>query len=553
MPIPVVTPQEMSNIDKRAIREYGIPSACLMETAGAVSARKIWEKYGRGGLRVLVVCGKGGNGGDGFAAARHLRNAGADVRAAALFPLDEAAGDSAVFLKALRKMDVPVLEVGEGSAASLEERAKDADVIVDAILGTGFRPPARGLPAEAIRVLAACGAPVAAIDVPSGLDAGTGEAGLPHVAADLTLALGALKRGHLLMPAAARVGELVKLDIGIPQKCVDEEEAALRVTEPSDAARNLPRRAPDAHKGDAGHLFVLGGAPGMSGAALLTSMAALRAGAGRVTLCAPESIRPLVEGRHPEVMTLSLPATEAGSAAPAAFDLILERSEDMSALVAGPGLTTNPRTVELVHRLVQHVDAPLALAGFSLGGSVLLRWLGERGEGVSPRVRGAVCVSASFQPGVCARALDSPAGWLYRRHLLGSAKRKAREFSERHPGLIEAEAARRARTFHEFDRAVIAPLYGFRDELDYYEKADCSPWLSRVRVKTLLLASEDDPIVPARVFPREEIEKSPWLTGVLSKRGGHVGFVSGRSVRSPGYWAEERAFAFLRERLAPGG
>ena len=361
MPIPVVTPQEMSNIDKRAIREYGIPSACLMETAGAVSARKIWEKYGRGGLRVLVVCGKGGNGGDGFAAARHLRNAGADVRAAALFPLDEAAGDSAVFLKALRKMDVPVLEVGEGSAASLEERAKDADVIVDAILGTGFRPPARGLPAEAIRVLAACGAPVAAIDVPSGLDAGTGEAGLPHVAADLTLALGALKRGHLLMPAAARVGELVKLDIGIPQKCVDEEEAALRVTEPSDAARNLARRAPDAHKGDAGHLFVLGGAPGMSGAALLTSMAALRAGAGRVTLCAPESIRPLVEGRHPEVMTLSLPATEAGSAAPAAFDLILERSEDMSALVAGPGLTTNPRTVELVHPLLQHVDAPLAL------------------------------------------------------------------------------------------------------------------------------------------------------------------------------------------------
>jgi len=204
-------------------------------------------------------------------------------------------------------------------------------------------------------------------------------------------------------------------------------------------------------------------------------------------------------------------------------------------------------------RILERFDAPLALAGFSLGGSVLLRWLGERGEGVSPRVRGAVCVSASFQPGVCARALDSPAGWLYRRHLLGSAKRKAREFSERHPGLIKAKAARRARTFHEFDRAVIAPLYGFRDELDYYEKADCSPWLSRVRVKTLLLASEDDPIVPARVFPREEIEKSPWLTGVLSKRGGHVGFVSGRIVRSPGYWAEERAFAFLRERLAPGG
>ncbi len=361
MPIPVVTAREMSNIDSCAIHEYGIPSACLMEAAGAMSARKIWEKYGRNGLRVLVACGKGNNGGDGFVIARHLRNAGAEVEVAALFPLREAAGDPAVFLKTLEKMRIPIIEVDEANVSLLEERAKGADLIVDAILGTGFRPPARGLPAEAIRALSTRETPVAAIDVPSGLDATTGEAAPPHVDAKLTLALGALKRGHLLMPAAGHVGEVTPIDIGIPQKCLDEENISLHVAEPSDVAENLPRRRPDAHKGEAGHLFLIAGAPGMSGAALMTAMAALRSGAGRVTLCAPESIRSFVEGKYPEIMTLSLPASDSGAVDAAALDLVVERSEEMSALVAGPGLTTNPRTVELVHRLVQHLDVPLVL------------------------------------------------------------------------------------------------------------------------------------------------------------------------------------------------
>lgn len=361
MPIPVVTAQEMANIDGRAIREYGIPSACLMETAGARCAQAIWEKYGRAGLRVLIVCGKGNNGGDGFVIARHLRNFGAEVAVAALFPLREAGGDPALFLKSLQKAGTPLLEVDEANAAALEEMAKTADLVVDAILGTGFRPPARGLAAQAIRILSACRAPVAAVDVPSGLDATTGAAAPPHMTADMTLALGALKRGHLLMPAAAHMGERTLLDIGIPRGCLDAENISLHLTEASDVAERLPRRRLDAHKGDAGHLFVIAGAPGMSGAGLMAAMAALRAGAGRVTLGAPQSIRALVEGRYPEVMTLSLPATESGAVDVAAFDLILERAEDMSALVVGPGLTTRPRTVELVHRLIQHIDAPVVL------------------------------------------------------------------------------------------------------------------------------------------------------------------------------------------------
>ncbi len=361
MPIPVVTAQEMSNIDNRAIQEYGIPSTCLMEAAGAKSAQKIWEKYGRAGLRVLIVCGKGNNGGDGFVVARHLLNAGADVDVAALFPLREATGDPAIFLKSLEKMRIPIFEVAEDNTSLLEEMGNNADLIIDAILGTGFRPPARGLPEEAVRILSASETPIVAIDMPSGLDSTTGRAELPYINAKVTLALSALKRGHLLMPAAEHVGEVLSLDIGIPQECLKKENISLHVTEPFDVAENLPERRPDAHKGDAGHLLLIAGAPGMSGAALMTAMSALRSGAGRVTLAVPESIYPLVESIYPEVMTLSLPATESGSVDASAFDFVVERSEDMSALVIGPGLMTNPRTIELVHRLIQHVDAPIVL------------------------------------------------------------------------------------------------------------------------------------------------------------------------------------------------
>ncbi len=196
-------------------------------------------------------------------------------------------------------------------------------------------------------------------------------------------------------------------------------------------------------------------------------------------------------------------------------------------------------------RILERFSGPLVLAGFSLGGNVLLKWLGECGDGVSARIRGAACISASINPAACAKVLDSVAGYFYRWHLLSSVKRKAERFVKLHPGLIDIEGVRRARTFHHFDRLVIAPLYGFRDELDYYEKADASPYLPHVRVKTLILSAEDDPIVPPHVFPHREVAESEWLSGVLVKNGGHVGFVAGGNPRSPAYWAEEQAFGFL--------
>lgn len=333
-----------------------------METAGARAADLIWDEYGRPGLRVLVVAGKGNNGGDGFVIARHLINRGAEVRVFTSFSPEEAEGDPAIFLNVLSKMGVPIEKAGdEEGLIRLAAAAAESDLMVDAVLGTGFSPPARGFVADVLTSMAEFDLPVAAVDIPSGLDATSGAASPPFLQVDLTVTFGALKRGHFLMPAAGYVGKVVLADIGIPGACLAEEEIALQLTEASDVAAFLPRRAMDAHKGEAGNLLVVAGSKGMMGAAIMAAQAALRIGAGKVTLAVPESLAFAVEAGPPEIMAIPLPATPAGTIDPAAFDLILEHTAAMDALVVGPGLSTNPRTVELVHRLIQHLEKPMVL------------------------------------------------------------------------------------------------------------------------------------------------------------------------------------------------
>ncbi len=199
----------------------------------------------------------------------------------------------------------------------------------------------------------------------------------------------------------------------------------------------------------------------------------------------------------------------------------------------------------VARRLADRFEGPLLLAGFSLGGNVLLKWLGEQGEGLPDNVKGAVAISTSFTPGESATALDSPRGFIYRRYLLASCKRKGLEMIRRHPGLIDSDRVRRARTFHEFDRWVTAPVHGFEDERDYYERSSSLRFIPRIRIPTLLLQSRDDPIVPARAYPHSHVEKSPWVRGVFSHQGGHVGFIEGKNPFAPEFWAEKCAVSFL--------
>ena len=359
---PLVSAEEMRRIDERAIENYGIPSAALMETAGARAAQITWEHFGKPGLRVLVVAGKGKNGGDGFVIARHLQNLGADVRVQALFSPEDASGDSAVFLNILNEMGLPVESILTGEdIPRLRSAAIHSEIVVDAILGTGFTPPARGIVGESLTALSEVKTRVVALDIPSGLDSTTGAATPPHLVSELTITFGAYKRGHFLMPAAGLCGEISLADIGIPRQCVEEENIPLQLVDRGDVAAFLPQRKFDAHKGDAGNLLVVSGSKGMMGAAIMAASAGLRAGAGKGTLAGPENLAYAVESGPPEIMTLSLPATSSGTIDASAFESILETSAAMDAMIVGPGISTHPRTMELVHQLIQHIEIPIVL------------------------------------------------------------------------------------------------------------------------------------------------------------------------------------------------
>lgn len=196
-------------------------------------------------------------------------------------------------------------------------------------------------------------------------------------------------------------------------------------------------------------------------------------------------------------------------------------------------------------RLAGRVKGPLLIAGFSLGGNVLLKWLGERGEGLPPSLRGAAAVSASFEAGECARVIDRPGGAIYRRPLLSTLRAKCQELSARYPGIIDTERVRRARTFVEFDRWATAPVHGYADEREYYAAASSIEDIPEIRLPALILSARNDPIVPERSYPAEAVRTSPWLRGLFLPAGGHAGFIGGRNPAAPEYWGEGCVLSYL--------
>jgi len=199
----------------------------------------------------------------------------------------------------------------------------------------------------------------------------------------------------------------------------------------------------------------------------------------------------------------------------------------------------------VVCRLVSRMEGALLIAGFSLGGNILLKWLGEKGEEVHPSVCGAAVVSAPFVPGECAKEIDRPTRAIYRRPLLSSAREKFLKLALRHPGIMDTERVRRARTFVEFDRWATAPVHGYADEREYYEAAISLGDIPKIRVPALILSARDDPIVPERFYPTKIINESPWLRGLFLLSGGHVGFVGGKNPANPEYWGEGCVLSFL--------
>jgi NAD(P)H-hydrate epimerase len=360
--LPVLTASEMRAADRSTIDEIGLPGVVLMENAGSAVATEARARY-PGARRAVVVCGKGNNGGDGFVVARRLRHQGAT--AVLVGRRDEVAGDARVHLQAYEKSGGTLVEGGSaGGWTAAEGLLRTADLVIDALLGTGLDQEPRGIARDAIasiRGAAERGIPVLAVDLPSGVSSDSGQVPWPAVDADLTVTFGAAKLGHVLPPACDLVGELIVADIGIPASCLEATGSLVSLVEASDAARAFPPRAPGSHKGTFGHVLVIAGSLGKTGAAALASAAALRGGAGLVTLATPEIALASMPGLRPEVMAEPLAATAGGAIAQGALDRALALAESRDAVVVGPGLGQETATREFVREFVARCPRPLVV------------------------------------------------------------------------------------------------------------------------------------------------------------------------------------------------
>lgn len=358
----VVTSDQMREIDTKAIEEIGIPGVVLMENAGkavADAARKLLEETA--GRRVCVFAGKGNNGGDGFVAARHLVNSQVRVKTFLLGKTAEIQGDARVNLDILTRMGVDVEELGPEDLHRARVAVSVSDVVIDAIFGTGFKGEVGGYVAQVIDAINESGRPVVSVDVPSGLDASTGKVGGACVRARYTVTFGLPKAGLLLYPGAAYAGELVVADIGFPRAFLLDDRLKLNLAIAEELKHWLPARIADSHKGTFGRVLVVAGSQGMAGAAALASLAALKSGAGVVTLGVPKSLQDIMHVKLTEVMTRALPETESGSVSLQAQALLDGALRSVEALAIGPGLSMHSETAQLVRNVVMTASVPTVI------------------------------------------------------------------------------------------------------------------------------------------------------------------------------------------------
>jgi hydroxyethylthiazole kinase-like uncharacterized protein yjeF len=357
----LVKSAEIQEMDRLTIHEMGIPGVVLMENAARGATRLFLDHFKPSALtRIAVLCGPGNNGGDGYVMARYLHNKGFKMTVLVLAPLEKISGDALVNLDLIRTMGLEVREVpAEKEWQTHQSLLDQCDFIIDGILGTGLNAPVRGFYARVIDEVNSSRKPVMAIDTPSGLNADTGQIMGNAVKAELTVTFGFPKVGQLLFPGAELVGRLTRIDIGIPNAVTERIRPTYHLVEPDDFSDLFRADKPDLHKGNRGHLLVLAGSTGKTGAATMTAVGALRAGAGLVTLGVPRSLNAILENKLTEAMTTPLPETDDGSLSLAAEEAIRRLMEGKTALALGPGLSTNAETTALVRRIVD--SCPLTM------------------------------------------------------------------------------------------------------------------------------------------------------------------------------------------------
>jgi len=353
----IVSAEEMRAIDRATSERFGVPSLTLMEDAGAAVAEYLLSHHGEA-ERIVVFCGKGNNGGDGFVAARRLHERKKKVQVILLANPDDLRGDAAVMFGELTAPAIAVRSTEELKSERLRI-AMQGDVYVDAILGTGFKPPVSGLYAEAIAMMNASRFPVIAVDIPSGADADAMHAQAGTIArADAVVTFTAPRPAHVFV--ALTSGPTVVAGIGSPEEAI-VSALKLNVITARDISPCVRLRPAESNKGSYGHVLVVGGSLGKAGSVTMAGMAVLRAGAGLSTVATARSVLATVAGFHPELMTEPLPETDAGTISNSALDRIEELAKGKTVLAIGPGISREPQTSELVRALVARLQLPMVV------------------------------------------------------------------------------------------------------------------------------------------------------------------------------------------------
>jgi len=339
----------MQNIDKMSIEHFGIPSVVLMENAGSAFCDELLKRTNAKNFAVL--CGKGNNGGDGSVVARHLFNKGKDVMLIIL--KDNLSGDALINFNIAKSIGVPI-EIGITDTA--KEYIKNCDVIVDALLGIGVKSEPYGDIKTAITLINGANKPVFSVDMPSGISADTGEIFGECVQADVTVTFGLYKIGLACYPARAMAGEVVVRDISFAPGAIESQNIKVNITD----CIKLEKRMQDTHKGSFGKAFVLAGSAGFTGAAYLSSTAALKTGCGTVTLGIPKSLNPIMEQKLTEVMTLPLADNKGVLCAEALpeIDVAIKKSD---VIICGCGLSNNSDISEIIAYILKNAKVPVVL------------------------------------------------------------------------------------------------------------------------------------------------------------------------------------------------
>jgi len=359
----LVTANEMQAMDRRTIEDFGLPGMVLMENAGRGAIRFLLKQFPNlENARVGVIAGRGNNGGDGFVIARYLKQKGIQVQVYLLAERHRVQGDALANLKLLKPLEVPVVEIPDNASFSKIKSEMDGlDILIDAILGTGLKSDVTGYFKTIIDYINRLNKPVFAVDMPSGLNSDTGQPCGTCIRATATATFAYAKTGHMVYPGIDFCGNLKIVDIGIPPHIAAAVGPRHFLTTAKLVRSHLIPRSADAHKGSTGHLLVIAGSTGKTGAASMTAMSALRTGAGLVTLGVAQSLNSALESQMLEAMTAPLPESGSGVLGESAFNAIQKELPGKRCLAIGPGLGQAAETKKLIRKIIRQSEIPVVL------------------------------------------------------------------------------------------------------------------------------------------------------------------------------------------------